>query len=157
MDWLNTQTGGGYRLLTEVEWEYAAGGGENAVYPWGNDAANGCRFANGFDQSAVAMYQRMDTSGYKVYDPLTCTDGWLNTTPVGSLKPNAFGVHDMIGNISESIEDCHAPSHEAVSEAGAPPASKVHVRSASPRAVLGHTREQPADGGAISVRTDSSR
>ncbi len=63
----------------------------------------------------------MDTSGYKVFDPLNCTDGWLNTAPVGSLKPNAFGVHDMIGNVSEWIEDCHAPSHDAVSAAGAPP------------------------------------
>jgi sulfatase modifying factor 1 len=122
VDWLNTQTGGGYRLLTEVEWEYVArGGAANAVYPWGNDPAKGCAFANGFDQTAVATYKRMDTSGYKVYDPLACTDGWLNTTPVGSLEPNAFGIYDMIGNVSEWIEDCHAPSHEAVSEAGAPP------------------------------------
>jgi formylglycine-generating enzyme required for sulfatase activity len=122
VDWLNTQTRGGYRLLTEVEWEYVARGGEaNAVYPWGDDPAKGCSFANGFDQTAVATYKNMDTSEYKGYDPLTCTDGWLNTTPVGSLKPNAFGVYDMIGNVSEWIEDCHAPSHDAVSEAGAPP------------------------------------
>jgi len=122
VDWLNTQTRGGYRLLTEVEWEYVARGGEaNAAYPWGDDPAKGCSFANGFDQTAVATYKNMDTSEYKVYDPLTCTDGRLNTTPVGSLKPNAFGVYDMIGNVSEWIEDCHAPSHDAVSEAGAPP------------------------------------
>ena len=123
IDWLNTQArGGGYRLLTEVEWEYVArGGAANAVYPWGDDPAKGCPFANGFDQTAVAAYKRVDTSGYKVYDPLTCFDGWLNTTPVGSLEPNGFGVYDMIGNVSEWIEDCHAPSHEAVSETGAPP------------------------------------
>ena len=72
VDWLNTQTRGGYRLLTEVEWEYVArGGAANAVYPWGNDPAKGCPFANGFDQTAVATYKRMDTSEYKVYDPLT--------------------------------------------------------------------------------------
>jgi formylglycine-generating enzyme len=123
VEWLNTQTRGGYRLLTEVEWEYVARGGatKNAVYPWGDEAAKGCPFANGFDQTAVATYKRVDTSGYKVYDPLSCTDGWLNTTPVGSREPNAFGVHDMIGNVSEWIEDCHAPSHDAVSESGAPP------------------------------------
>jgi sulfatase modifying factor 1 len=122
VDWLNTQTRGGYRLLTEVEWEYVArGGAANAVYPWGDEPANGCPFANGFDQTARATYNRVDTSGYKIYDPLNCTDGWLNTTPVGSLKPNSFGVYDMIGNVAEWIEDCHAPSHDAVSEAGAPP------------------------------------
>ena len=120
--WLNMRTGGGYRLLTEVEGEYVArGGAANAVYPWGADAANGCPFANGFDQTAVATYKGMDTSGYKVFDPLACTDGWLNTMPVGSLAPNAFGIHDMIGNVSEWIEDCHAPSHEAVSPIGDPP------------------------------------
>lgn len=125
VDWLNTQTRGGYRLLTEVEWEYVArGGAANAVYPRGDEAANGCPFANGSDQTAMATYRRTDTSGYKIYDPLTCTDGWLNTTPVGSLQPNAFGVHDMIGNVSEWIEDCHMPSHDAVSEAGAPPIVK---------------------------------
>jgi formylglycine-generating enzyme required for sulfatase activity len=123
VDWLNTQTRGGYRLLTEVEWEYVArGGAANAVYPWGNDAAKGCPFANGFDQTALATYQPVDTSAYKIYDPLACVDGWLNTAPVGSLEPNAFGVFDMIGNVSEWIEDCHAPSHEAVGEDGAVPA-----------------------------------
>lgn len=121
--WLDTQArGGGYRLLTEVEWEYVArGGAAHAVYPWGNAAEQGCPFANGFDQTAVATYNRVDTSGYKVYDPMQCTDGGLNTLPVGSLQPNAFGVYDMIGNVSEWIEDCHASSHEAVSASGAPP------------------------------------
>src|SRR5688572_3357634 len=90
--WLNSQTSGGYRLLTEVEWEYVArGGAANSMYPWGNDPAEGCPLANGFDQTTVTAYQRIDTSGYKVYDPLNCTDGWLNTAPAGSLEPNAFG------------------------------------------------------------------
>jgi formylglycine-generating enzyme required for sulfatase activity len=121
--WLNTRTRGGYRLLTEVEWEYVArGGAANAVYPWGDEPAMGCAFANGFDQTAMLTYKGIDTSGYKVHDPLPCADGFLNTAAVGSLKPNEFGVHDMIGNVSEWIEDCHAPSHDAVSATGAPPA-----------------------------------
>lgn len=52
---------------------------------------------------------------------MSCKDGWLNTAPVGSLAGNRFGVHDMIGNVSEWVEDCHAPSHEALPESGAPP------------------------------------
>jgi len=124
--WLNSRTSGGYRLLTEVEWEYVArGGAATAVYPWGDDPSRACSFANGFDQTTRASYQDMDTSGYQVFDPVPCSDGALNTTPVGSFTPNAFGVFDMIGNVSEWIEDCHAPSHEAVSASGAPPAFEV--------------------------------
>jgi formylglycine-generating enzyme len=122
--WLNTQTGGGYRLPTEVEWEYVARAGapQNTVYPWGNDAATGCPFANGFDQTAMTAYKGMDTSGYKAFDPMNCTDGWLNTSPIGSLSPNAFGVYDMIGNVTEWVQDCHSPSHDALSQSGSPPA-----------------------------------
>lgn len=120
--WLNTQTPGGYRLLTEVEWEYLARAGaqQNAVYPWGDDQAQGCSLANGFDQTAMGKYAGIDTSGHKVFDPMTCTDGWLNTSPVGSLQPNRFGVYDMIGNVAEWTADCHGPSHDALPASGQP-------------------------------------
>lgn len=123
--WLNTQTRGGYRLLTEVEWEYVAraGASQNVTYPWGSDAAAGCSFANGFDQTTMATYKGLDTSGHKVFDPLNCSDGWLNTAPVGSLAPNEFGVFDMIGNVSEWVGDCHSTSHDALSESGTLPTS----------------------------------
>ena len=109
VDWLNTRIdGGGYRLPTEVEWEYVARGGatRNEVYPWGDDPAPGCAYANGFDATAVSHYARMDTSAYEQYDPMPCSDALLNTAPVGSLAPNAFGVYDMIGNVSEWLGDC---------------------------------------------------
>jgi formylglycine-generating enzyme required for sulfatase activity len=110
--WLNAQTSGGYRLLTETEWEYVARGGatQNFVYPWGNDAARGCPFANIFDRTAMKKYAAIDTSGYKVFDPMGCDDGVLNTSPVGSLQPNAFGVYDMIGNVAEWVDGCFDPA-----------------------------------------------
>jgi formylglycine-generating enzyme len=117
--WLNTQEGGGYRLLTEIEWEYVAGAGAATAYPWGDDAAQACTFANGFDQTISRVYSRTDTSGYKVYDPLPCSDGWLNTNPVAALTPNKFGVHGMIGNVSEWVEDCNRPSHDDPNAVGA--------------------------------------
>jgi formylglycine-generating enzyme len=121
--WLNTQADGGYRLLTEVEWEYVARGGasQNLTYPWSDEQAEGCPFANGFDQTAMETYTGMDTSGYKVFDPLSCADGWLNTAPVGSLAPSKFGIYDMIGNVAEWVEDCYSSSHDGLSAAGVPP------------------------------------
>jgi formylglycine-generating enzyme len=112
--WLNSHTSGGYRLLTEVEWEYVARGGatENLVYPWGNDAAAGCPFANLFDQTMMTRYAGLDTSGYKVFDPMHCADGAFNTLPVGSLRPNAFGLYDIIGNVAEWIEDCYSAARD---------------------------------------------
>jgi formylglycine-generating enzyme len=118
LDWLNSITSGGYRLLTELEWEYVAAAGATTLYPWGDDEAAGCRYANGFDQTALGKYAGMDTSGYPLFDPLTCRDGWLNTNPAGSLAANKFGVHDMIGNVSEWVADCYAPSHERLSADG---------------------------------------
>lgn len=119
--WLNTQSGGGYRLLTEIEWEYVAGAGASTSYPWGDDPANGCASANGFDQTAWRAYPGMNTSGYKVFDPLPCSDGWLNTNPAASLAPNKFGVYGMIGNVSEWVEECYTPSHDDPTPIGAAP------------------------------------
>lgn len=121
--WLNTQTSGGYRLLTEVEWEYVARGGatHNLAYPWGNDPSDGCKFANAFDRTTVKAYQGMDTSAYKVYDPMDCSDDLLNTSPVGSLKPNGFGVHDIIGNVAEWVEDCYSATRDRLLASGVPP------------------------------------
>lgn len=125
--WLNAQTNGGYRLLTEVEWEYVARGGatQNLAYPWGNDASQGCLFANAFDRTTLQTYSRMDTSGYKIYDPMDCFDDRLNTSPVGSLQPNAFGVYDIIGNVSEWLEDCYSATRDRLSESGVPPAESA--------------------------------
>lgn len=110
--WLNSTTAGGYRLLTELEWEYVAAAGATTLYPWGEDKIDGCRYANGFDDAAWMKYAHMDTSGYPLFDPLPCRDGWLNTSPAGALAPNKFGVYDMIGNVSEWVADCYVPSHE---------------------------------------------
>jgi formylglycine-generating enzyme required for sulfatase activity len=123
--WLNSKTGGRYRLLTEVEWEYVARAGAPTLYPWGDAPGDGCPFANGFDQKILPAYSGVDTSGHKVFDPLPCNDGWLNTAPVGSLAANRFGVHDMIGNVSEWVKDCNTATHDDLDQHGVPPPSPV--------------------------------
>ena len=77
--WLSRITGQQYRLPTEAEWEYAARAGTSTAYSWGDSAD---------DIDDYAWY----------YD--NADDG---TLPVGTKKPNAFGLHDMHGNVAELI------------------------------------------------------
>jgi formylglycine-generating enzyme required for sulfatase activity len=81
--WLSQLTGKAYRLLTEAEWEYATPAGADTRYSWGNDPHAGNANCDG------------------------CRSPWdvKHTAPVGSLKPNAFGLHDMHGNVWEWVED----------------------------------------------------
>src|SRR4029453_11843017 len=81
--WLSTQSGKRYRLPNEAEWEYAARGGKETPYWWGEDWQNG--MANFAD----------------------CSSSWVKkTAPVGSFKPNPFGLYDTAGNVWEWAEEC---------------------------------------------------
>ena len=102
--WLNRKTGGGYRLLTEAEWEYAARAGSSTAYPWGQGIDDGCAHMNGFDQ--VILEKKGDLYKGEAVSFASCSDGYVNTAPAGSFKPNAFGLYDMIGNLGEWVEDC---------------------------------------------------
>jgi formylglycine-generating enzyme required for sulfatase activity len=107
--WLSQQTGKKYRLPTEAEWEYAAGAGSTKKYFFGNDDKDVCQYGNTFDESGMRAFVR--DKEYKNRD-MKCDDGAEYTTVVGMYKPNAFGLYDMIGNISEWVEDCDHENYE---------------------------------------------
>jgi formylglycine-generating enzyme required for sulfatase activity len=83
--WLSRITSKRYRLLSEAEWEYAARAGSETAFPWGNEIGKGKANCN------------------------DCGSQWdgKQAAPVGQFPANAFGLHDMHGNVLEWVEDCY--------------------------------------------------
>jgi formylglycine-generating enzyme required for sulfatase activity len=111
--WLSRKTGHAYRLLSEAEWEYAARAGATAANYWGGDQDRACAYANGVDFSL------------KDADPNTevvqhCRDGYAYTSPIGSFKPNAFGLYDMQGDVFQMLEDCYTEGYVGAPTDGSP-------------------------------------
>ena len=101
IDWLNDKTGGNFRFPTEAEWEYAARAGSTTKYHFGDSESQLCRYANHADSSTD--YSNINK---------TCSDGvGKRTAAVGRYQPNAFGIHDMHGNVWEWVEDCWNDSY----------------------------------------------
>lgn len=102
VEWLTKTTGKRYRLPSETEWEYAARAGTRAARYWGDDRNQACFFANVADYTAAQKLNRQSTSDLS----FQCTDNFAYTAPVGKFATNAFGLHDMLGNVSEWVADC---------------------------------------------------
>ena len=101
-EWLSQKTGKGYRLPTEAEWDYAARAGSAAVHPWDGDDVDACRHANVGDASTKRGVPGTAAT-WKFND---CDDRHAYTAPVGSYRPNAFQLYDMLGNAWEWTDTC---------------------------------------------------
>ena len=105
--WLSRKTGKTYRLLTESEWEFAARAGTTSRYYFGDDENELCRYGNSLDQTARSTFAT--ASGQST---LSCSDGYAYAAPVGRFAANRFGLYDMLGNLSEWVEDCANYSYD---------------------------------------------
>jgi len=103
LQWLSKTTNKHYRLPTDAEWEYAARAGSTSKYGVGDDEKTLCDYGNIWDASGMRAFVRDKKYQSK---PMACDDGSEYTSLVGSYKPNAFGLYDMVGNVSEWTEDC---------------------------------------------------
>lgn len=120
LEWLNGEIKPEkpYRLPTEAEWEYAARGDQSkgdkeGAFPWGQKGSDGCSFANMADQAAKEKYPDWTWV-------TSCNDGYIYTAPVGSFKPDGYGLYDMQGNVWEWVQDRYADDYYKSSPASAP-------------------------------------
>lgn len=109
VNWLAAKTGKPYRLPTEAEVEYATRAGTTTSRYWGDSQEEQCKWLNGADATLVAAFPGggySDEIDYANGHVVECSDGFIQTSPVGSFPPNPWGFYDILGNTFSWTADC---------------------------------------------------
>ena len=104
IEWLSAMTGATYRLLSEAEWEYVARGGTSTPFHFGSTITTHEANYNGtscYGSGVKGLYRQ-------------------RTTPVWTFPANAFGLHDVHGNVREWTQDCCGSSYWNAPDDGRP-------------------------------------
>ncbi|MCD6365194.1 MAG: formylglycine-generating enzyme family protein [Planctomycetes bacterium] len=116
---LSAKTGKKFHLPTEAQWEYACRAGATTRFSFGDEDAELHKYGNYCDKS--------NTDGIEWQDKDN-DDGYDKTAPVGSFRPNAWGLYDMHGNVLEWCADWYGPYlGDSVSDPAGPPSGSQKV------------------------------
>ena len=143
-DWLSHKTGESFTLPTEAQWEWACRAGTATPFWYGDYGADFSKFAN----MADAKMREFASNPYTVWQPqpnatkyddwipkdTRFNDGFLVAAPIGSYKPNPWGLCDMHGNMAEWTRSPYRPyptDRADQADRSAPAATRYVVRGGS--------------------------
>jgi formylglycine-generating enzyme required for sulfatase activity len=135
--WLRKKTGLPYRLPTEAEWEYAARGGTDTPYAFGDQIF--------YEKQALFRWSDEDPRGMLASDrdPANVPKDARFALEVGKMQPNRFGLGDMHGNVAEWCLDWYRPGYPDAAQdnpAGPPDGDKRVIRGGSFKSSASETR-----------------
>jgi formylglycine-generating enzyme required for sulfatase activity len=143
--WLSQVTGKTYRLPTEAEWEYACRAGSEGPYFFPGDPKK-------FEKSGLkARISKNDTAVINTY-VIYKGNSQARTQPPDRVKPNPFGLRNMLGNVAEFCSDWYQPDayslypQGTVTDPKGPSEGKEHVvRGGSFQSTAGNLRNATRD------------